>query len=241
MWSDFHCLCLLLFRLQIPETVAFPKRSTFFVDSIFRHFPITYSYKVGDVMSVIEILIVSVGLSLDVFVAMAYLGAGFSYINKRNLAGLSVLFGGMQFLEIVAGNVITMFLPLGQTRTGDVADEWEALTAFIFAGLGIYMICKGLRREEVLERRKDNVDWNRMIPLSVVTGIDALFAGAGMSFLGTDIFVQSVVLLPVGVCMAILGIYVGYRLGLEHNRHALWIGGALLLIASGDVMIHYYL
>lgn len=35
------------------------------------------------VMSVLEIVIISAGLSLDVFVAMAYMGAGFSKINKK--------------------------------------------------------------------------------------------------------------------------------------------------------------
>ena len=39
------------------------------------------------VMSVLEIVIISAGLSLDVFVAMAYMGAGFSKINKKNLFG----------------------------------------------------------------------------------------------------------------------------------------------------------
>ena len=39
-------------------------------------------------MSVIELLIVSIGLSIDVFVAAVYMGAGFSKINKKNLFGL---------------------------------------------------------------------------------------------------------------------------------------------------------
>ena len=46
-------------------------------------------------MSVLEIVIISAGLSLDVFVAMAYMGAGFSKINKKNLFGLCLLFGGV--------------------------------------------------------------------------------------------------------------------------------------------------
>ena len=42
------------------------------------------------VMSVLEIVIISAGLSLDVFVAMAYMGAGFSKIRWKNLILLSV-------------------------------------------------------------------------------------------------------------------------------------------------------
>ena len=47
-------------------------------------------------MSTMELLIVSVGLSIDVFVAAAYMGAGFSKIRWKNLVLLSVLFGGIQ-------------------------------------------------------------------------------------------------------------------------------------------------
>ena len=45
-------------------------------------------------LSTMELLIVSVGLSIDVFVAAAYMGAGFSKIRWKNLVLLSVLFGG---------------------------------------------------------------------------------------------------------------------------------------------------
>ena len=37
------------------------------------------------VMSVLEIVIISAGLSLDVFVAMAYMGAGFSKKSRKYL------------------------------------------------------------------------------------------------------------------------------------------------------------
>ena len=47
-------------------------------------------------LSTMELLIVSVGLSIDVFVAAAYMGAGFSKIRWKNLVLLSVLFGGIQ-------------------------------------------------------------------------------------------------------------------------------------------------
>ena len=47
-------------------------------------------------LSTMELLIVSVGLSIDVFVAVAYMGAGFSKIRWKNLVLLSVLFGGIQ-------------------------------------------------------------------------------------------------------------------------------------------------
>ena len=191
-------------------------------------------------MSVVEILLVSVGLSIDAFVAVAYIGAGFSKIQIKNMVGLCFLFGGMQLGTLLIGNLITLLPMFSWAHAQDMADSWEGLTVLIFAGLGIYMICKGIKRENVLERRQDTIDWKTTTILSALTSIDAFFAGVGLGFLDTEMICQALILFPVTVLEVIFGIIVGYRLGLKHNRHAYWIGGALLLISSADVMLHYY-
>ena len=191
-------------------------------------------------MSVVEILLVSVGLSIDAFVAVAYIGAGFSKIQIKNMVGLCFLFGGMQLGTLLIGNLITLLPMFSWAHAQDMADSWEGLTVLIFAGLGIYMIYKGIKRENVLERRQDTIDWKTTTILSALTSIDAFFAGVGLGFLDTEMICQALTLFPVTVLEVIFGIIVGYRLGLKHNRHAYWIGGALLLISSADVMLHYY-
>lgn len=191
-------------------------------------------------MSVVEILLVSVGLSIDAFVAVAYIGAGFSKIQIKNMVGLCFLFGGMQLGTLLIGNLITLLPMFSWAHAQDMADSWEGLTVLIFAGLGIYMICKGIKRENVLERRQDTIDWKTTTILSALTSIDAFFAGVGLGFLDTEMICQALTLFPVTVLEVIFGIIAGYRLGLKHNRHAYWIGGALLLISSVDVLLHYY-
>ena len=191
-------------------------------------------------MSVVEILLVSVGLSIDAFVAVAYIGAGFSKIQIKNMVGLCFLFGGMQLGTLLIGNLITLLPMFSWAHAQDMADSWEGLTVLIIAVLGIYMICKGIKRENVLERRQDTIDWKTTTILSALTSIDAFFAGVGLGFLDTEMICQALTLFPVTVLEVIFGIIVGYRLGLKHNRHAYWIGGALLLISSADVMLHYY-
>lgn len=191
-------------------------------------------------MSVVEILLVSVGLSIDAFVAVAYIGEGFSKIQIKNMVGLCFLFGGMQLGTLLIGNLITLLPMFSWAHAQDMADSWEGLTVLIFAGLGIYMICKGIKRENVLERRQDTIDWKTTTIMSALTSIDAFFAGVGLGFLDTEMICQALTLFPVTVLEVIFGIIVGYRLGLKHNRHAYWIGGALLLISSVDVLLHYY-
>ena len=189
-------------------------------------------------LSTMELLIVSVGLSIDVFVAAAYMGAGFSKIRWKNLVLLSVLFGGIQLGVLVLGNLITLLPLLSITRTA--ADRWEGLTVLIFAALGIYMILKGIRKKKVLERRKDEIEWKKTTLLALVTSVDAFFVGMGLGFLDTAMIEESLVLFPVTVLEAVIGIFAGYRLGLKENRRAYWVGGALLLLASFDVILHYY-
>ena len=156
------------------------------------------------------------------------------------MVGLCFLFGGMQLGTLLIGNLITLLPMFSWAHAQDMADSWEGLTVLIFAGLGIYMICKGIKRENVLERRQDTIDWKTTTILSALTSIDAFFAGVGLGFLDTEMICQALTLFPVTVLEVIFGIIVGYRLGLKHNRHAYWIGGALLLISSADVMLHYY-
>ena len=117
-------------------------------------------------MSVIELLIVSVGLSIDVFVAAVYMGAGFSKIRWKNLILLSILFGGIQLGTLVLGNLITLLPLLSITRTKTAADRWEGLTVLIFATIGIYMIIKGIKKKNVLEYQEIN-DFFKDQPLGV--------------------------------------------------------------------------
>ena len=154
-------------------------------------------------LSTMELLIVSVGLSIDVFVAAAYMGAGFSKIRWKNLVLLSVLFGGIQLGVLVLGNLITLLPLLSITRTKTAADRWEGLTVLIFAALGIYMILKGIRKKKVLERRKDEIEWKKTTLLALVTSVDAFFVGMGLGFLDTAMIEESLVLFPVTVLEAV--------------------------------------
>ena len=119
-----------------------------------------------------EVLLVAIGLSIDVFVVSAYMGAGFSKINKKNLCCLCLLFGGMQLFAMAVGNLIALVPALWNGRLERYADRWEMFSVLIFAGLGVYMLVKGIREETVLEKRCDTINWKATAGLSVVTSID---------------------------------------------------------------------
>ena len=86
-------------RRQIRNFVVFYRLYKIIVDYISVTQWLKWKENLGDdqIMNLMEIIIVSVGLSLDVFVAVAYIGAGFSVIKKGNAAGLGVLFSLMSW------------------------------------------------------------------------------------------------------------------------------------------------
>lgn len=195
-------------------------------------------------MGIIEILLISLGLSFDVFVVHICVGAGFSRKHGKETFCSSLLFGGAQLLALILGNGIADLLQPDQKMNETIttaAGGWEILSVLIFVGLGIYMIGKARKNQQIFERRNDTVNWKRMRKLAVLTSVDALFAGMGIGFWGVEILKQGIVLLPVTIIQCFLGIDAGYRLGCEYNHRAYWIGGILFLIAGADMAVTHFI
>lgn len=195
-------------------------------------------------MGIIEVLLISIGLSFDVFVVHICVGAGFSKRHGKETFFSSILFGGVQLLALILGNVIADLLKPDQKMNEKIttaASGWELLSVLIFVGLGIYMICKARNNKQIFERRNDEINWKRMRKLAALTSVDALFAGMGIGFWSVEILEQGAVLLPVTIIQSFFGIEVGYKLGCEYNRRAYWIGGILFLIAGADMAVTHFL
>ena len=179
-------------------------------------------------MGIIEILLISIGLSFDVFVVHICVGAGFSRKHGKDTLLSSLIFGGMQLFALILGNVVADILKPDRKMNETIstaASGWELLSVLIFIGLGIYMICKARNNKQIFERRNDEINWKRLRKLAVLTSVDAYFAGMGIGFWSVEI----------------LGVEVGYRLGCEYNCKAYWIGGILFLIAGADMVVTHFL
>ena len=164
-------------------------------------------------MGILEILLISIGLSFDVFVVHICVGAGFSRKHGKDILLSSLLFGGVQLLALILGNVVADILKPDRKMNETIstaASGWEILSVLIFIGLGIYMICKARNNKQIFERRNDEINWKRLRKLAVLTSVDALFAGMGIGFWSVEILEQGMVLLPVTIIQCFLGVEVGY-------------------------------
>lgn len=189
-------------------------------------------------MDIWEVLLVSVGLSLDVFTVVLCKGAMLSKIEKSKLIKLCIIFVGWQVGALLLGNMVTS-ISFFSKMLAKISLVTKFLAILIFIILGIYMIYKGLKNELIFERREDEINYKEICLLACITSLDAFFAGIGFSFLEAEVIVEAFIILIITVIVVILGIYIGYRMGYEHKTKAYIIGGILLIVASVELYVRY--
>lgn len=190
-------------------------------------------------MNLIEIIMVSVGLSLDVFAVMICKGSLLSKIEKKQLVKACAIFAIWQIAALLCGNLITE-IPVFSHATRSITKVWYSASCLIFAVLGIYMICKAREKKPFLERLENDFPTKVICLWACLTSLDSFFAGIGFGFLDTHILMEAVSILVITILFVILGIYTGYHFGFNHKKNAYWFGGIILIAAAVDVAIRYF-
>ena len=96
-------------------------------------------------MTIWEIILVSIGLSLDVYAVVVLYSAMLAKIEKRKLVNMCLIFAGWQMLAVLAGNLITE-LPLFKMVSTQMEHLWDVISVVIFFALGAYMLYKAGKR-----------------------------------------------------------------------------------------------
>lgn len=183
-----------------------------------------------------EVLMVSVGLSLDVFAYALYKGAMVSRIAVPRVIKMAAIFAVWQVGAMLAGSLISE-LPFIEASYPKAAKLYEALSAVLFFGVGMMMIVKSLHADEVMERREDNFFAGQLCTWAAITSIDSLMAGVSLGFLNTQLNVLLLQLAVVTVITVIAGIWIGCRLGCRMRSGAVKLGGIILFFAGLDVLL----
>lgn len=190
-------------------------------------------------MNVIGILMVSFGLSLDVFAIMLCKGSLLSKISKPNLLKACLVFSIWQICALLMGNLITKF-PFFSSSGKKVSNLWYSISAFIFIFLGCYMFFKAHKKKPFLEHLENEFPLKIICVWALLTSIDTFFSGIGFGFLNTGVFLEAILLLIMTNLFIFLGTYTGYLFGFKHRNSAYLLGGILFIAAAFDVMIRHY-
>ena len=189
------------------------------------------------IMNWLETTLVTLGVSLDIFAAMACKGAQLSKIEKKPLVILCVLFAVWQTVALYIGSAAGAFLRMRELSSE--SGNMQIIAVAIFGVLGILMIRKAWKNEPMVERRDDRYAWKGLIARLALISTWTLVLGAALGFLGTGTVTLLTVISAATVFVVIAGLYVGYHMGYEQKTKAYAIGGALLLLGAVDTVFRF--
>ena len=162
-------------------------------------------------MGIIEILLISLGVSVDAF-SVSVSGSFCDRTGKvlRNASRAALYFGSFQFLMPVAG-----FFAAGLFY--DFVSSWGSRIAFLLlCFVGGKMIFDGVKsrkeKEELTCPNYDFFGWKALVLPAVATSIDAFAIGAGLAFAGKPLLFPCLSMGIVTGVISFAGVYSGSRL-----------------------------
>ena len=191
-------------------------------------------------MGMWQMIVISVGLSLDVFAWCLYKGAMISEVNVPEFAKMVGLFTAFQMGMMVVGNLVTR-IPVIHDSYQSASLIWTFLAAVTFLFLGVYMIVKSQRKKhrKIEEKKQDTYNYRMIVFWCFMTSIDALIAGVGFGFLGVRLLLVALFIAVITAASAVVGLCCGYRLGCGPMNTCVTIGGCLVLIGAVNLLVNY--
>lgn len=191
-------------------------------------------------MGLWQLIVISTGLSLDVFAYCLYKGAMISAFHKLDNLKMIALFTGFQTGMMIAGSALTQIkiLPESYQSAGRI---WTLLAAIAFFSIGIHMIVKAVRKRKnrIVEKKQDDYNYRIILFWAFLTSIDALIAGIGCGFMGMQFVLTALVITLITAASGTVGLICGYRLGCGPMNKFVAVGGCLVLVGGVDLLIHY--
>ena len=182
-------------------------------------------------MSLFELFLIAVGLSMDAFAVSVCKGLSVSKVHKKHMLICGAYFGGFQALMPLIGYLLGVnFQSLIES-----IDHW---VAFVLLGIiGFNMIREALGPDE--ECLDCSFTFRAMLPLAVATSIDALAVGVTFAFLKVNI-VPAVLFIGVITCvLSMLGVKLGNVFGAKWKKRAELAGGAILICMGLKILIEH--
>lgn len=186
-------------------------------------------------MTILELLLIGVGLSMDAFAVAICQGLCMPKLNWRHAGVIALYFGGFQALMPLLGWV------LGSQFSGYIQgfDHW---VAFVLLGLiGGNMVREALSpdEEETACAVTTKLDHKQLFFMAVATSIDALAVGVTFAFLEVEILPAIFMIGLTTFFLSLVGVAVGNFFGARYKKRAELSGGILLILLGVKILLEH--
>ncbi len=182
-------------------------------------------------MGIIELISLSIGLSMDAFAVAVCKGLALPKVKVKHMAVVGLWFGFFQGLMPAIGYLLG-------SRFSDKISAVDHWIAFILLGLiGANMIKEALSGEE--EKADPNLSFAAMLPLAIATSIDALAVGVTLAFLEVDLLFSVFAIGIITFVISATGVKIGNVFGVKYKSKAEFAGGAILIILGIKTLVEH--
>ncbi|MDF2588168.1 MAG: hypothetical protein K0S41_2009 [Anaerocolumna sp.] len=191
-------------------------------------------------MSIIELFILAVGLSMDAFAVAICKGLSLKKVTTKHAVTVGLYFGIFQ-----AGMpLIGYFLGIQFRDKITSIDHW---VAFVLLGIiGVNMIREALKKDEnecgecgCPAEKEQTLPFKNMIVLAVATSIDALAVGITFAFLQVDIVPAVSFIGLVTYSLSLVGVKIGSVFGAKFKSKAELTGGIILVCIGTKILVEH--
>lgn len=188
-------------------------------------------------MTLLEIFLVGIGLSMDAFAVSICKGLAMPAVNKKQALLIGAYFGVFQALMPLAGWLLGSQFARHVTKLA----PWIAFV--LLAWIGGSMLRESLsKKEEDEEVEPVELRHKELFLLAVATSIDALAVGVSFSMVELSV--------PIGAAAALIGcttfaisvggVFVGHIFGTRYKNRAEFVGGAILILIGVKILLEHF-
>ena len=182
-------------------------------------------------MTILELFILAVGLSMDAFAVAVCKGLAIGKINMKHALIVGLWFGGFQALMPLIGYL------LGSSFAEYIAavDHWIAM--ILLALIGVNMVRES--RDKDPEHADPSLGFKTMLVMAVATSIDALAVGVTFAFLEVRILPAVSFIGVVTFLLSALGVKIGSIFGTKYKSKAELTGGIILILLGLKIFLEH--
>ena len=183
-------------------------------------------------MTLAELFILAIGLSMDAFAVSVCKGLATGKLKIKHYLAVGLWFGGFQALMPAVG----YFLGSTFEKYITAVDHWIAFV--LLALIGGNMIREALSGDE--ESADAGIGFRVMLTMAVATSIDALAIGITFGLLPDVNLPAAVSFIGITTCLlSMLGLKIGNVFGTKYKTKAEITGGAILILLGLKILLEH--
>lgn len=188
-------------------------------------------------MTLVEIFLVGVGLSMDAFAVAICKGLAMPRVNRKRTLLIGLYFGVFQAVMPLTGWL------LGSQFARHVTKMAPWIAFVLLAWIGGSMIRESLSEKEEEEHAEPGELRHReLLMLAIATSIDALAVGVSFSMveLTVPIYAAAALIGCTTFAISVAGVFVGNLFGARYKNRAEFVGGAILILIGLKILLEHF-